>query len=101
MRRVAKRPTRRVRTVAPERRIGGERFARKVFLGCGAVGLALAISCILAGSQVWDVSSTAFLRAVFAVPLLWVGIRGSYVTTRNLRRIRRELRTGAAGEPRR
>jgi|GEM_PF-5076040 len=98
MHRVAKRPTKRSRIVAPERRIGPERFARKVFLGCGAVGLLLAISCVVAGSEVWNVSSTAFLRAVFAVPLLWVGIRGSYVTTRNLRRIRRELRTGAAGE---
>ena len=38
----------------------------------------------------------AFLRAVFAVPLLWVGLRGTYVTTRNLRRIRREIRKGAA-----
>jgi len=82
--------------LAPERRIAGERFARKVFLACGAVGALLALSCIPAGTGVGDVSSTAFLRAVFAVPLLWVGLRGTFVTTRSLRRIRREIRRGAA-----
>jgi hypothetical protein len=91
---MARRSTRRL--VAPERRVWGERFARKVFLACGAVGLLLALSCVLAGSSVWDVSSTAFLRAIFAVPLVWVGLRGTYVTTRNLRRIRREIRRGGA-----
>ena len=91
-----RRATRRARAAAPERRAWGERFARKVFLACGAVGLLLALSCIPSGSAVWDVSSLAFLRAVFAIPLLWVGVRGTYVTTRNLRRIRRELRGGAA-----
>jgi hypothetical protein len=93
---MAQRRTRRTRSVAPERRIWGERFARKFFLACGAIGLVLALSCVPSGSQVWDISSVAFLRAVFAVPLLWVGLRGTYVTTRNLRRIRREIRKGAA-----
>ncbi|HUD69834.1 MAG TPA: hypothetical protein VMQ40_06320 [Acidimicrobiales bacterium] len=93
---MARRGTKRTGALAPARRIGGERFARKVFLACGAVGVLLALSCIPAGTGIRDVSSTAFLRAVFAVPLLWVGLRGTYVTTRNLRRIRREIRRGAA-----
>jgi hypothetical protein len=95
MSRMAQRARR--KSASPERRMWGERFARKVFLGCGVVGLGLALSCALAGSRVADVSSPAFLQAVLAVPLLWVGVRGTYVTTRNLRRIRREIRTGAAG----
>lgn len=91
------RRTRRTKVVAPERRMWGERFARKVFVACGAVGLALGLSCVPAGSGVGDVFSSAFLRAAFAVPLLWVGVRGTYVTTRNLRRIRREIRAAATG----
>jgi hypothetical protein len=91
----ARRPWR-GKPIPPERRIGGERFARKIFLACGAAGLVLAVSCIPSGSTVGDVSSTAFLRAVFAAPLLWVGVRGTYVTTRNLYRIRREIRANAA-----
>jgi hypothetical protein len=95
--------TRRARGATPERRAWGERFARKIFLVCGGLGLLLALSCVPWASEIWDISSVTFLRAVLALPLLWVGLRGTYVTTRNLRRIRRELRagtTGAGGSPR-
>jgi hypothetical protein len=76
----------------------GERIARRVFLSCLVIGAALALSCA------WDLSSIpnltgTFLRAVFAVPLLWVGCRGTYKTTRQLHRIRREVRAGDTGTP--